>query len=238
FQALPSLPAERHHPMMTALDGALWLTGGSPPRGVGTNTFWRWAPGDPGWVAMPDVPASVSGGASVAANGRIFVVGGAESGQSWLQEYHADRGSWRQLPYNVSPFSRPDHTQAVLFEGEIWQLGGRGEAETNRVFIFNPVTQEWRDGPPMLEARSGHAARVVDGQIMVAGGEIIFTGQRVVQSFEVFAPGAQAWVPGPPMPKAVHGAPGAATAGRFVLLGGGEVAGSGNGSNHVQVYIP
>lgn len=239
FQALPSLPDGRHHPMMAALDGALWFVGGvAPGAASGADNFWKWAPGDPAWTVMPDIPADVSGGAAVAANGRVFVVGGFEEGPSVLQEYHAGRGTWRDLPTNNSAFSRPDHTQAVMFEGEIWQLGGRGFEETNRVFIFNPVTQEWRDGPPMLEARSGHAARVVNGQIMVAGGEIIFTGRRVIHSFEVFAPGAQGWALGPNLPRAVHGVQGASAQGRFVLLGGGEVAGSANGTQSVQVYIP
>ena len=90
----------------------------------------------------------------------------------------------------------------------------------------------------MLEARSGHAARIVNGQIMVAGGEIVFSGRRVIHSFEVFAPGAQGWALGPNLPRAVHGAQGASAQGRFILLGGGEIAGSANGSNFVQVYVP
>jgi len=91
----------------------------------------------------------------------------------------------------------------------------------------------------MQFARSGFAARVVQGQIMVAGGERLDAVPfQLVPSMELFAPGAAGWVPGPQPPLAVHGTTGASASGEFFLIGGSTVAGTTSPNRATQVYTP
>ena len=51
------------------------------------------------------------------------------------------------------PLPAPNHTfGAVVFDGEIWAIGGRrGEEVLHDVWIYNPETDRWRPGPPLPE---------------------------------------------------------------------------------------
>ena len=91
----------------------------------------------------------------------------------------------------------------------------------------------------MNHARSGFAARVVQGQIMVAGGEINdFGAFNLARSLEVFAPGAENWVFGLSSPVSVHGVTGAVVNGEFVLHGGSDIPGDTSDNRATQVLTP
>ncbi len=241
-QDMPQLPGPRHHPMMTTDGNDIYVAGGYISKlGLENpgNNFWRFDPDVGVWEILPDLPKARAAGAAVYMNSRIWVVGGVGPGRE-LQSYDIRTGIWEL--YLNAPLMFRNHLQAVAFENEIWWLAGRTDSAdrtTNDVLIWNPVTREWREGPPMNHARAGLAARVVQGQIMVAGGEVIDTmpGQ-VTQSLEVFAPGADSWVFGPKPPVAVHGTTGAMVNGEFVLIGGSDIAGSLSQNRATQMLTP
>jgi hypothetical protein len=157
-------------------------------------------------------------------HGRAWI--GNEDGS--LQVYEPRSGAVQ----TVAPASsRPrDHSQVLAWLGEIWMIGGRAP-ETTSVSIYDPVTGRWRAGPSLNRARGGFAAAVVDGHLVVAGGEVFTGGVRLEPSVEVLAPGAPAWRLAGDMPLALHGVGGAAVGRRFYLLGGSTVAGSAGGGN-------
>jgi hypothetical protein len=132
----------------------------------------------------------------------------------------------------IAPAStRPrDHSQVLAWLGEIWVIGGRAP-ETTSVSIYDPVSGRWRAGPSLNRARGGFAAAVVDGHLVVAGGEVFTGGVRLEPSVELLAPGAAAWRLAGNMPLALHGVGGAGIGRRFYLLGGSTVAGSAGGGN-------
>lgn len=157
-----------------------------------------------------------------------------------MQSYDIGTGQWELFP-GAGAVSR-NHLQAVAFENEIWWIAGRTDSADmafDRVLIWNPVTRVWREGPPLNLARAGLAARVVQGQIMVAGGEVIdnMPGQ-VVPSLEVFAPGAEGWVLGPDPLVAVHGTTGAVANGEFLLMGVSDIAGELSQNRATQIFTP
>jgi len=235
---LPNLPAERHHAMVASDDSSIYVAGGYTSRfsdAPGDN-FWRFDPDRAEWTVLPSLPNARAAGAAVYLNGRIWVLGGTGAGTA-LQSYDPASQAWELFP--GSPTGISDHMQAVAFEGEIWWLGGRDEQASGAVSIWNPVSRSWRAGPPMHYPRSGFAARVVQGQIMVTGGERLDAVPfQLVPTMEVMAPGADAWAPGPQPPIAVHGTSGAAVDGEFLLIGGSDVAGSTSQNRAVQIYAP
>jgi hypothetical protein len=242
WQALPDLPADRHHPMMTTDGSRLYYAGGFLPEppgfgGVVQKTFWRLDPDGAGWEVLPDMLLVRAAGAAVYFNGKIWIVGGAGSGFD-MQVYDIDANQWSLMP--GTSLGARDHTQAVVFENEIWWIGGRRPTGTSRtVMIWNPVTREWREGPPLNFARSGFAASVVHGQIMVTGGEAIHTvPAQLVPGMEVFAPGAANWVAGPEPDVTIHGVTGASANGWFILTAGSNVAASTSQNRATQIYQP
>jgi hypothetical protein len=168
---------------------------------------------------------------------RVWVVGGVGAGTD-LQSYDVRTGEWELFSGASGRFA--SHIQAVAFENEIWWLAGRTanqDSTTNTVQIWNPVSREWRAGPPMNHARGGHAAGLVQGQIIVVGGEV-FEIPGLTWTLEVFAPGADSWVFGPSSPVSVHGTTGAVVNGELVLIAGSDIAGEVSRNRATQVLRP
>jgi N-acetylneuraminic acid mutarotase len=200
------------------------------------DNLWRYDPLSDGWEILADLPGARAAGAAVFLHGRVWIVGGVGVGLD-MQAYDVQSGEWESFPGAVGV--PVDHMQAVAFENEIWWLGGRDDQTSNEVRIWNPVTRVWRVGPSLQFRRAGFAARVVQGQIMVAGGERTeLVPFQLVPSMELFASGAAGWVPGPPPPIAVHGTTGAAAGGEFILVGGSTVAGTTSSNRATQIYAP
>jgi hypothetical protein len=238
-QILADTPGPRHHTMMASDGTFLYLAGGFQSKfgleGPGSN-FWRFDPDQNSWEVLTDMPRNRGGGAALYWLNRVWVAGGDGMGIE-IQSYNPQTDEWSL--YAGDPRLVVDHMQAVAFENELWWLGGRKSETVNTVMIWNPVTREWREGPPMIRPRAGLAAVVVQGQIMVAGGEVIDFFPGLVQStIEVFAPGATGWVEGPAMPVPVHGSSGAEVNGVLVLVGGSDIAGDTSLNRSTQIYTP
>jgi hypothetical protein len=238
YQDLPAPPGERHHPMMATDGERIYVAGGYIGRfsTVSGSNLWRFDPLTDEWETLADMPGARAAGAAVFLHGRVWILGGVGVGLN-MQSYDVQTGEWELFPGAAGvPL---DHMQAVAFENEIWWLGGRGDQTSKEVRIWNPVTRAWRAGPSMQFARAGFAARVVQGQIMVTGGERTeLVPFQLVPSMEVFAPGAAGWVPGPTPPIAVHGTTGAEIGGEFILVGGSTVAGTTSSNRATQIYAP
>lgn len=223
WERLADLPAGRHHLAAFAFDRAVYLSGGEIAGGDALNGGFRWDAASDQWRALPQLGFNFGSHAAVL-HGRAWI--GNEDGS--LQVYDLRTGAVG----SVAPASarRRDHSQLLAWQGELWMIAGRAP-ETTSVSIYDPVLARWRAGPPLNRARGGFAAAVVDGQLVVAGGELLSGGARLEPSVEVLAPGADAWQFAPDMPVALHGVGGAAAAGRFWLLGGSTVAGSAAGQS-------
>jgi len=237
---MPDLPGPRHHPMMTSDGHDIYVAGGYQSKfGLENpgNNFWRFDPDVGAWEILPDLPKARAAGAAVYMHNRVWVFGGVGPGVE-NQSYDIRTGEWKLYPGAPAIFR--NHIQAVAFENEIWWMAGRtdnADRTSNTVLIWNPVTQEWRAGPPLNHARAGHAARVVQGQIIVTGGEVI-EAMGLTLSLEVFAPGADSWVLGTRPPVVVHGTTGAAVNGEFVLVAGSDIAGQTSQNRATQVLTP
>jgi hypothetical protein len=118
-----------------------------------------------------------------------------------------------------------DHAQVQAFLGEVWVMGGRFP-ETSTVAIYDPVTEQWRDGPRLANFRAGIAATVVGNQLVVGGGELI-AADRLVPTVEAYAAGTESWRIVTNLPIAVHGNAAATLGNRAYFISGGTVPSSG-----------
>jgi len=154
-----------------------------------------------------------------------------------MQSYDVQTGEWQSFPGAVDV--PQDHMQAVAFENEIWWLGGRDAQTSNEVRIWNPVTRAWRAGPALQFARAGFAARVVQGQIMVTGGERTELVPLPAGALDGdIRPGRRGLGAGSATAIAVHGHDGAVVGGAFILVAGSTVAGTTSTNRATQIYAP
>ena len=59
---------------------------------------------------------------------------------------------------------------AAVVNNKVYVIGGYDGKYRKNVEIYNPLTEEWSTGTPMLYAERGHSASVVNGKIYVIGG--------------------------------------------------------------------
>lgn len=217
----PALPAARHHTAAAALDGAVYVSGGSRTLDrpwQASASFWRLEPTANEWQVLPEMSAPRWGHRMVALDKRLYVVGG-QGGGSEVLIYEPGQGWSEGAPMPVPR----DHLSVVAVDGLIWAIGGRSPESLARVDIYDPVQDEWRDGPGLPEVTSGAAEGVIDGHILILGGEEpALRGGHIIDRHWWLDTRAEAprWRAAPPPPLAVHGADGAVLEGQMVIAGG------------------
>lgn len=223
WSTLPDLPAGRDHLAAFALDGAVYLVGGSP-NGSGDQTVagFRFDVVNASWEPRPELEWTYASHAAIA-HGHGYI--GSSDGS--LQQYDPQHRRVRRL-FNSGSAER-DHSQVVSFLDEIWVISGR-TPERATVAIYDPAAESWREGPRIARGRGGFAAAVVGNRIVLAGGEVLTGGTYVEPSSEIYNAGAMIWVPGPDLPVPVHGVAGGAIDGRFVIVSGSTAAGLTTGA--------
>jgi hypothetical protein len=162
WETLSRLPAPTRAAAAAAVDGVVYVIGGTTPDG-NTPGVWAWD-GD-GWEERAPMPAARFNHEAVALGGRVYVLGGFERGEEHDEVYAYDpaRDRWEL----VSHLPEPNHAfGAVAFRGEIWLVGGRrGEEILDEVRIFEPDTRRWRSGPPLPEPMELLGATVAGDEI-------------------------------------------------------------------------
>ena len=200
WRTLPDLPEARHHGMAAAVGEQVFFMGGSTAAGDTSAGVWELVEDE--WVDRAALPAPVTAGAAVIIGEGIFLVGGVPGGT--FHHYDVPGNTWTTLP---PPADQREHVAAVALDDEVWAVAGRWEGEIfDTTEVYDPVTQTWRAGPSLMEARSGFGAVVVDGAIVVAGGEV-FSPDEALASVERLEPSRGEWATIEPLPHGLHGNP-------------------------------
>jgi N-acetylneuraminic acid mutarotase len=234
WQSLASLPQGRHHTMAAGHDGKVYVFGGAQETSwLPTNTTWIYDPTADKWTEKAPMPETRMSGAALALGDFLYVIGGV-GGTDALLRYDPSANHWEALAH--LPHHR-EHLAAVVFEDELWALGGRqSEGTLASIDIYDPDTDTWRAGPPMLERRSGHGATVVNGKIVAIGGEVLDRQPwQVLATAEIYDP-ATGWSTLPDLPVGLHGLPVAAANGAIYTLGGSDRAGAIENQGRILVY--
>lgn len=94
---------------------------------------------------------------------------------------------------------RTNHAAARLADGSVLVVGGaggvNGDVSLSSAEVFDPRDASWTSVARLRESRTGASATpLVDGRILVAGGESLSRGsRRSLTSAEVFDPSTGAW---------------------------------------------
>ena len=171
------MPVPRVHPAVGAVDGKIFIIGGS--------TGWGWEnerrmdrvdiydPATDTWEQGPKMPTRRDAYLGGVVNNHIYVIGGygPPGGQvlSAIEEYDPISCQWQRKKdmLNVK-FS----FRTAVVEGEIYVIGGiqAFPQYLATVDVYNPQTETWRDIPAMPNPMYPQAAATVNDKIYVFGG--------------------------------------------------------------------
>jgi N-acetylneuraminic acid mutarotase len=248
--ALPS-----HHVAFASLNDKIYAFGGfkypdaGPPAWQPLDNAWEYDLLADAWRPLAPMPGKRGAATAAAANGKIYLVGGAttlanfsENGihptrphqvLATVEEYDPATNSWRERrPMLVA---RNHHAVAGVND-KVYAIGGRVSGAfitvsdvIDLVEIYDPATDLWTRGEKMPTPRSAITAAVWNGKIFVPGGEA--QDRRALAAFravEMYDPAVDRWQIMPSMPHPRHGLGVGVIGDRlYTVSGDGQSAGSG-----------
>ncbi len=248
-------PRELHHFQGVEYGGRIFLVGamtGRYPTEPPVPTVMIYDPATDRWSEGPEVPADRRrGGAGVVVHeGLIYVIAGIQNGHTdghvaWVDAFDPQTGTWRRLA--DAPRAR-DHFQAAVIDGKIYVAGGRrSSAATGQVFeltvpevdVYDIAADHWTSLPAASNIptpRAGTAAAVLDGRLLVIGGE---SGslEEAHDDVEMFDPATGRWTALAPLQVGRHGTQAVVHEGRIYIAAGSRTRGATEINSH-EVFTP
>jgi N-acetylneuraminic acid mutarotase len=166
-------------------------------------------------------------------DGNIYVIGGFDgSGKALdtVEIYNVYNDSWKE----IAPLPEPlHHTIASSHNGKIFVVGGFTSdvgdwVPTNKLFIYDPLKDEWKEGKPMPTARGALAATFVKGTLFAIGGQQSsdIDSSEILNTNEAYDPTTDTWTAKKSMPTSRHHAASTAVDGKIYVIGGRAVVNS------------
>ena len=235
----PPLPEPMHHAMLVNYNNQLAVIGGfrsrdsdmlavtSPRMLLLDNNTNKWVDGPP--LHHP----RAAGGAAVV-GGKIVVVGGRVGNPAQLvtQTEVYDGTAWRDAADIPAP---GDHLAVTADSNYLYAVGGRkfsAGSNVDDVQRYDPKADRWTTLPRTPQTVSGAGAAIVDGQLIVAGGEGVTSVSTTVQALDVSAPNAT-WTTLPSLTPGRHGLGVTAIGKTLYAIGGATKAGHTASTNLV-----
>ncbi|MFE7213593.1 S8 family serine peptidase [Streptomyces sp. NPDC057611] len=127
WEKLPNYPKSVTFASCGGIGGIVYCTGGADAASVGTKASYAFDPKANAWIAIPDAPIDNWGSAYAVANGKLMVVGGAQSNAITNVGFAYDPAtrSWSSLP----------NTNTALYRGGaacgFYRVGGASATFTS-----------------------------------------------------------------------------------------------------------
>ena len=191
------------------------------------------------WSRKAPMPMEISEVAVVAANSKIYVIGGStrdRADQMVNLEYDIATDSWRErapLPRGLT------HAGATTLQGRVYVVGaftasGHGDA-VNTVYEYDPAADTWRNLAPLKNPRGSVGVAMLNGKIHAIGGRGV--DKATVATHEVYDLAGNRWTELAPLPRARdHLAVVAGDA--FIHAIGGRLNASTENINQHDIYNP
>src|SRR4029453_5616574 len=215
------------------------------------------------WKKGPPFPEADEELYGVAANGKLYVIGGWGDGKARGVNYEYDPATdkWTKK----QPMPRPAHHAALAaVNGKIYAFGGFVAPANTAIplgaawepiadaYEFNPATDSWKPLSPLPGKRGSAIAAEVGGKIYVIGGATALEGSkgpfftafgpaRVLSTNDVYDPATNKWESRNPMSVARNHAFSGVVNGKIYVIGGATGHGfilSATNTNVVEEYDP
>ena len=227
------MPDLRTEPGAVALDGKLYVIGGSTKQIDDLATALAYDPASDTWAALAPMPHGINHVSAVTAGGKVYAVGGFSGRVPGSQElrrvhqgaepfvfaYDPKANSWATIASLSSP--RGSVGTAVV-DGRIHAIGGRGlDVKTVPTHeVFDPATGKWSEAASLPRKRDHMAVIAARGLIHVIGGRTDDRDDNV-GDHDIYDPSSNQWRSAPPLPTPRSGGQ-SALLGNLIVVYGGE----------------
>lgn len=245
WRPIRDLPQALNHANAAVVGNTLYVTGfyvGSSMSNTSRQVY-SYDPVANEWTErapMPDGTERATGCVAVLGN-KIYVFGGARAMMTVTDAsaYDTVANSWEPLP--ALPESR-EHCTAGAIGSVIYIASGRTGGITGfrqTTVAFDPSTVMYSLKAPITTPRGGAAGAVLNGRLIVFGGEGNPTSgtDGVFPNIEAYDPVTNTWEALPPMQIPRHGYGAATLDGRIYLAGGATSQGLGAANDHSVFYF-
>jgi N-acetylneuraminic acid mutarotase len=104
-----------------------------------------------------------------AADGKIYLLSGAQGGSIATHEYDPETDSWA---IKASMPNACIYSSAESVNGKIYVMGGGQSNQKKDIhYIYDPAADTWTEGAPLLTPRMYHSSGNADGKIYLIGGQ-------------------------------------------------------------------
>ena len=193
------------------------------------------------WTRGADMLTPRTESCAALLNEKIYMIGGLnnEGKASYKVEYYDPKtDSW-----NASlPLPRPlDHAAVAAYNGSLYVVGGYRSSNvpatvpSDKLFIYNSLTNKWTEGKPLPEARGALTANFINGILYVVGG--VDGSGKVSNTNTAYDPVTNEWTDKKPMPTAREHLASAVVEGKLYVVGG-RVGDLEHNLNANEVYDP
>ncbi len=193
------LPLKRHHFGVAAAGGTVYAIGGctgekeTDPHNPVQNVD-AFDPATGKWTPRANLPEPRRNLAAVTVEGRIFVIGGSDSGTQPkpVLVYDPVKDAWsaRKAISNVTGC-----WGAQVINGKIYALGMKNEKDPAaypfRTDEYDLAADTITSRRPIKSPRTGHATAAANGKLYVIGG--VGRGRKPVGDVEVYDPASDDW---------------------------------------------
>lgn len=179
------------------------------------------------WTTAERLPTARIEMAGVMAADKIYIIGGFTDRSSDIVEaYDPLQDKWSVL---ASLPEKLDHLAAATYNDKIYVVGGFKEngSPSNRLFIYDISSDEWKEGSEMPTARGALTAEFLDGILYAIGGdtdaaiqEDKYNPSGETDTNEAYDPETDSWSQKQPMPTPRHHHVSAVVAGKLFIIGG------------------
>lgn len=221
------LPQALHHAHVAATGGKLYVLGGLVD-GLfrETGASWVYDPATDEWSSIASMDAGARGGGAAAAIGdKIYVAGGLRATRpvADFSVYDIATDTW---DHTLEPLPEArDHLVAATVDGVFYAISGRAGnigSLLGGVMAYDPALAAWSARASLPTPRGGMAAGVVDGRIIVVGGEGAPVAGGVFAEVESYDPVSDTWTALGTMPSPRHGMGAAGYQGTLYVPGGAD----------------
>ncbi|MBC8876925.1 MAG: protein kinase [Planctomycetes bacterium] len=186
---------EKNAPGGAILDNKMYLIGGASRADLTGQTIKvdAYDPASDTWSTAVPMPTPRADAVTAVVNGRLYVIGGCDHGNSWTinEAFDPENNSW--TPRRSMPTPRQSPVAVVLGE-RIFVIGGRTPPPSlrclNVVEVYDTTNDSWEEATPIGVPRCASAGGCVGGKLYVIGGsdgtgETNVVEEGVVQSMIV-----------------------------------------------------
>lgn len=218
WEPQPPLPIPLNHAAAATYRGEVVVIGGA------TETLTQasdkvFAFRDGQWVELPGLQHARAAPAAAVVDDKLVVFGGQNDKQIVPQTEVFDGEAWTSAADMPTP---REHLAAVSDGVYVYTVGGRvlSSDENSAAFErFDPESGNWETLPDMPTPRGSYGAALVDGRIVVVGGE---EPTRVLATVEMYDIANRKWTTQAPLNTPVHGQAVAAVGSTVYCIGGAD----------------